>query len=251
MSLDRIELLAEVEIYNPSDYAFSLPSLSWQLSIENRELLSGEHQRPIEIEAQQKVLAELPVQVPFDTDLSVFRDSSTENELQYRLTSQAVVGHPKLPTELRLSGEDTGSFPLVRPPEIRVDKLTIRSFSSSHIDFELSVLVRNPNIFSLELEELEYRIAVDETNWISGKKNEQWLLSPKQHGSFTLPMRFSFREAGRQTVDLLMGGKEFVYQLQGSSGFQIHWREKSFGPFHVGINIEEEAMIIRPDFFGL
>ncbi len=206
------EITTTIVVENPNAVSITLSGFSYALDVEGVEFLSGDQSEGLEIEAFGESTIELPLQIGFrnlrDTlDAVRGRDEASyavEVDLQFSLPALGAVTIPV---------RREGTFPVVRPPAVRVGSLQLDSIGITGAELRLTLEVENPNSFAFSIESLDYAFAVDDRLWTDGSTDRPRRIPANGTDVVTAEFRISFTAFGRTVRELLLGDDDISYSF--------------------------------------
>lgn len=211
------ELTTEVLVDNPNAVGITLTGFSYTLTVEGVEFLSGTQTRGVSIPAFGERGFEFPVTVGFRNVVDTVGAIGDRTEASYTLDIDLSFELPVL-GDVTVPVRREGTFPIVRPPTVRVADLVLDSISISGARLSLSVAVENPNGFAFTLESLSYAFAVNERIWFDGATDRRRTIAAHGSGDVTASFSLSFTEFGRTVRDLLLGDDALDYSFVAEAG---------------------------------
>lgn len=210
------ELAAEILVDNPNAVGVTLTGFSYRLEVEGVEFLSGIQTRGISIPAFGERSFEFPVTIGFRNLVDTVGAVGDRDEASYTIDVDLSFELPVL-GEVTVPVRREGTFPIVRPPAVRVADLVLDSLTISGARLSLSVEVENPNGFAFALDSLSYSFAVNERIWFDGATDRRRTIAAHASEDVTASFTLSFTEFGRTVRDLLLGGDALDYSFSAEA----------------------------------
>jgi len=138
------ELTAEILVDNPNAVGITITGFTYTLIIEGVEFLAGTQTRGVSIPAFGERAFEFPVAVGFRNVVDTVGAVGDRDEANYTLDIDLSFELPVL-GDVTVPVRREGTFPIVRPPTVRVADLVLDSLTVSGARLSLSVEVENPN----------------------------------------------------------------------------------------------------------
>ncbi|MFW6293024.1 MAG: LEA type 2 family protein [Spirochaetota bacterium] len=212
LDFGEVELTAEVLVDNPNSVGITLTGFSYTLVVEGVEFLSGTQVRGVSLPGFSERTFEFPVTVGFRNVVDTVGAIGERDEASYALDVDLSFEVPVLGT-VTVPVRREGTFPIVRPPTVRVADLVLDSLSISGARLSLAVEVGNPNGFDFTLESLSYAFAVNERIWFDGATDRRRTIAANGREDVTASFSLSFAEFGRTVRDLLLGDDALEYSF--------------------------------------
>ncbi|MDY7027785.1 MAG: LEA type 2 family protein [Spirochaetota bacterium] len=251
LSFDRIDLEAAVAVRNPLPTGLKIEGYAYSLEASGRTLLSGRTEEPLQLDARSETVLTVSLSVPVEELAGLIREDAGRNILPYTLSLEVGISSPVASRPLNVNLSRSGELPVPRRPDIAIQELVITEFGNLDIAFDIVLRVANPNVFDISLENLGYRVVVDEIPWTEGSLQRTYIIPSEGEQTLRIPLEFNYLKVGRATVNLLVADKTLDYDLDGELQIGIQWKGRSLGSFGFGYSRSGAATIIRPDRFGL
>ncbi|MFP8488921.1 LEA type 2 family protein [Gracilimonas sp. Q87] len=216
LTLQDIELTADVKIDNPNNVKMDLSSYSYALDINEKNFVTGNEQRGMTINAKKSSVIQVPVTLTFSELLQTFQSMRDQDESDYSFAAEFGFDLPVLGT-VTVPVEYAGKIPVVKQPSISLSNFSIQNLSLSGADLLVELNVQNPNAFRLIVDELNFDLEVNGLRSFSGNISDQILIDRKSTQTVKLPFNISFLNAGMAAYHLLNSDEELEYKLTGST----------------------------------
>jgi LEA14-like dessication related protein len=216
LSFEQVDLVFDIEIDNPNSMGVSLAGFDYDLLLNNQSFLKGDQQKQMEIKAQDKATIEFPLTLQFHDIYTTYQRLKSEDEIGYTLKTGFSFDLPVLGV-VRIPVSASGRVPMVKLPVIRVQALKLENLTLSGASFELQLGLDNPNSWGVLLKGLDYHLAINGSEWISGKIEEKMNLAAKRTSPVTLPFSISFLKIGSSVYNVIAGGRGLNYNLSGGA----------------------------------
>jgi len=214
LSLADVDLLLGFEIDNPNAFGVRLDRLDYRLTVGGEPLASGDQPRGVEIGAGRRSRAEIPLSIAWDDLARVYRSLTGGGPAGYRLEAGFWFDVPVLGA-VRVPLTSDGDFPRLSMPRLSVVDLDVAGIDAGGARLELTLSLDNPNDFPLSIDDLDYSLELA-GNRVAGVEDAGRLTVGRGgRGSWTVPMRVDFAEAGRAVSQALTAGGSIDYRLDG------------------------------------
>lgn len=104
---------------------------------------------------------------------------------------------------------------LVRSPEIKLDKVTLKSTSLFQGDLEFTFNVTNPNPIGVTVDEMTYQLFIDDKKTLEGTSPQGLDLPAMATKSVVFPLTVNYMESVESLVDFFRKDS-FSYELKGT-----------------------------------
>ena len=112
---------------------------------------------------------------------------------------------------------------LVATPEVSLTSVELESMSFRKQTFLLGFEVVNPNPFPLPIEEIRYRVMLDDESFAGGETRASFTIPSRGKNSFVISVELDVLNRATQITSLLQGGMpdNVNYQVDGSLAVDI------------------------------
>lgn len=206
------EITTRIVVENPNAVSVTLTGFSYALDVEGVEFLSGDQREGLQIEAFGESEIDLPLRIGFRDLRDTLDAVRGEDDAAYAVEVDVRFDLPALGA-VTIPVRREGTFPIVRPPSVRVVALRLDSIGITGAELSLTMGVENPNAFAFSLESLDYAFAVDDRLWVDGATDRPRTVPANGSEDVTADFRISFAAFGRTVRDLLLGDEEIAYSF--------------------------------------
>lgn len=242
VSFDSAELLADVRIDNPNPVSVNLAGFDYDLQLAGRSMLAGERRRALRIGANEAASIEVPLKIDFADVRDIVRDVGSRDEIDYTLAMGLDIDVPVLGMRT-IPATTSGTLPVPSMPSVSLERLRVDELGWSGARATLELVVDNPNTFGLDLDRLNYDLAVNGDAWLSGDEGMTASVPAKGTGRVNIPVQLDFATIGRGAYRLLTGSGDFNYALDGN--LEGVAGDARLGAFDFDFNRRGEAGIQR------
>lgn len=216
LSLESVELTADVEIENPNNLAVDLSSYNYALDINDLNFISGSEESGMNIKAKQSNIVKVPITLGYSELLQTFQSLRDENESNFSFSAGFAFDLPILGM-VNIPVQYSGKIPVVKRPSISLENFTVENISLSGAELSIELNVENPNSFMLQMNRLSYDLRINGLESISGLMNEEINVEEGSSKTIKLPVSISFLNAGMSAYRILSGDEDLEYELTGST----------------------------------
>jgi LEA14-like dessication related protein len=180
ISTTSIELLPVISINNSNMFPIPINNISYQLSLNNQQLISGNSQS----------IGTLPANGSKDITLALELTNQSLDALQQLLFKDGQVDY-KINGKVNVVGLDIPfeQQSTLYMPQISIRNIAVDKASFDQIALAIEIDVTNKNKFQLPLENLTYRVSSNSTSLFEGSLQQQEIKSGQQR--LTLPLTFN------------------------------------------------------------
>jgi LEA14-like dessication related protein len=210
-----IDLVFDLQVDNPNPVKITLDHLDYELKLLNRSFLTGEQGMGMSLPANGLSQVKLPVRMEFEKLLSSYKELSKRDELPYQIALGLGFDVPLL-GRIRLPVQYQGRLPILKIPDISLNRLDIQRLTLQKADLILEFEVVNPNRFALMLDRLDYQLKLNGIDVGNGALSQSLKVEQGGQGRIRLPLTLNFMQAGRGLYTALLGDSGISYELNGA-----------------------------------
>lgn len=216
LSLQSVELTADVEINNPNNVAVDLSSYNYALDINDLNFISGNEESGMDIKAKDSNIVKVPLTLDYSELLQTFQTLRDENESNFNFTAGFAFDLPILGM-VNVPVEYSGKIPVVKRPSISLENFIVENISLSGAELSIELNIDNPNSFMLQMGQLEYDPRINGLESLTGSLNEEINIEEGASTNIKLPLSISFMNADMSAYRILTGDEDLEYELTGST----------------------------------
>ncbi|VAH57321.1 unnamed protein product [Triticum turgidum subsp. durum] len=213
ISLEKVELIADVLITNPNPVPIPLVDIEYLIESEGRKLMSGAIPDAGTIDAHGSETVKIPVLLIYDDIKSTYGDIKPGSIIPYLVK---VILHVDIPVIGRISLplEKAGEIPVPYKPDVDISKIKFEKFSFEEATATLHLNLDNKNDFDLGLNALDYEIWLSNVSIASAETKESTNIKKQEVTTMTLPISFRPKDFGSAMWDMIRG-KGTGYTIKG------------------------------------
>ncbi|KAJ8527598.1 hypothetical protein K7X08_015049 [Anisodus acutangulus] len=231
INLKKAEIVADVLVKNPNPIPIPLIDINYLIESDGRKLISGLIPDAGTIHAHSSETVKIPVNLVYDDIKNTYRDIKPGSIIPYRIKVDLIVDVPVF-GRLTLPLEKKGEIPVPHKPDIDLEKIHFKKFSSEEMVAVLKLKLANKNDFDLALNGLDYDVWLSDIN-IGGADLEKSAKIEKNGISYMdLPITFRPKDFGSALWDMLRG-RGTGYTMKGHINV-----DTPFGAMKLPINKE-------------
>jgi LEA14-like dessication related protein len=214
LSLDRIDLVFNVEVANP--YAVDLPllDLAYNVSSGGTSLLQGSIKPSGAVPARGTSVIQLPARITFASLIRTLKGVRPGSVVPYKADLTLGVDAPVV-GRLTLPLSKSGELPVPAAPEVELASFEIAKLGMDETKATAKLQVKNTNPFALNLSKLSIELALGANKVANTSLANSAKIGPGQSVAVDVPLSFSPRSFGLAVFNLLRGNKA-AYGLAGS-----------------------------------
>lgn len=241
-NFQEMHLTYDIKVANPNAASIQMLGYDYGLSINGDSFLTGDQTEKITVEASDESIFQVPMTINFSDLYDVVSGVATKDEASYRFLSHLNFDIPIL-GETEIPVEKQGKLPMVKLPKLNVQDLTIDNISLSSADVNLKLRLDNPNGFGLNIDQLNYDLIINGSQWAVGKALQDVNIKEKGITELSIPISLNIGQIGRSAYQILSGSESVAYKLKGN--FQFNALHKLLGTTDFDFNRTGKISINR------
>lgn len=195
-----ITMAFDVDVYNPNVFAIRAPRLRYALDVEGSRLFGSETTSPINLPKNKTGMLSFPVYISYLDLIQTYQALAHAPEAHYNLTGGLLF--PVVGRTLELPFSHEGTFPILRPPTFSDVSVHLGEVSPAGTRIDINALAKNPNVFSLGIENLGYTLKLGDLQIADVSATAGQTLGAGQ----TAPVHLSAEASTASTVLGFLGG---------------------------------------------
>ena len=214
LSLQKIDLVFNVEIANP--YAVDLPllDLAYAVGSGGTSLVQGNIKPSGAVPARGTSVIQLPARITFASLVRTLKDVRPGSVVPYKADMTVGIDAPGA-GRLTLPLSKSGELPVPAAPEVELYSFEIAKLGMDETKATAKVQVKNTNSFALNLSKISIELALGAHKVANTSLAKSEKIAPGQSVTVDVPLSFSPRSFGLAVMNLLRGNKA-AYSLIGS-----------------------------------
>lgn len=198
---------------NPNPFGLSLKSISYQLEIEGRHVVSGTPPKGLKIKSRGASQLTFPATVKFADLAPTLMTFLQKDSATFRASGHIGIDTPVGVIKLPLS--KSGTFPIPKLPAIRIQPPKIQNITLTGARVVFPIQLTNPNPFPLPFTGFDAALSVAGTRVGAAAVRPPAALPSKQSQVIELPIDINFASSGMAVANVVRGGSAQV-KLDGS-----------------------------------
>ena len=238
LSLERIDLVFNVEVANP--YAVDLPllDLAYTVGSGGTSLLQGSIKPSGAVPARGTSVIQLPARITFASLIRTLKGVRPGSVVPYKADLTLGVDAPVVGM-LTLPLSKSGELPVPAAPEVELSSFEIARLGMDETNATAKLQVKNTNPFALNLSKLSIELALGANKVANTSLAKSAKIAPGQSVAVDVPLSFAPRSFGLAVINLLRGNNT-AYSLVGSLEAGT-----PYGPLALPFNRNGNATITR------
>ncbi|WP_455381533.1 LEA type 2 family protein [Salinispira pacifica] len=213
VDLDNVRFSFSLRVENPGTGPAQLISQEAKLYVEGKPVWSSVGSEPLSIAAGAAHSIPYALELPRSRLQETVPGFQSKNELSWQLSASASTRLADGRVQER-SADRSGSFPIVRAPELEIRSLKIERYDLIETKLKLTIAVRNPNSFPLTFKSVDYIFSAEGRVWGEGTAAIPKALPPGNVTEVQIPLTLNFIEMGRNLLDTVAALGIVHYRLQ-------------------------------------
>jgi LEA14-like dessication related protein len=217
-----VSLNCLLNVENPNVFPIPFPKMDWDYSINKNSFIKSSvpNSAPLAADAVSPVTIKLTL--AYADIYKNFQSLLNAGEASGALSLTSALGVPAFADE-KQSFEGLNKIPLLKPPSIAFKGITVKNVNvfegllsgKSKIDFDIGFEIENKNNFSLSLDSLDYKLAVNGTRWAEGAAPKK-TIAPNQKISVPLNLSVNNLSLVKEIAAMVAGRKSNIpYVCEG------------------------------------
>ncbi len=239
-SFESAELYFYFSIENPGKRPLQLHSYRYSLEHNNTTLTASDNKlEGITVAGQSSYEIEVPVTVALGSPEPASTNNETASVLPYKMQLEIMTAKNVQSSEspegsgiqnseggmhqmhYSLTSHTEGTLILPQLPRLSIPEVIIRQFEHRIIRIEYMVEIENANPFPIELSPAVFTFTVGSTQWDKNNLPAVPEIAAHKKKTTAIEIRMNYLEAGRETVDILIGDKTLDYRLAGDTSARL------------------------------
>lgn len=159
LDLNGLTLGFDIEVNNPYSVPLPLTNLSYQLSSDSQQILSGNATQSSSIAAKSSRIINLPAAIQFNDLINTVSKLRPGVVVPYDAAIELAVDAPGV-GPLKLPLNKSGEFPIPAVPEVTVGSIQLDSLSLSKAVMLVQLNIKNLNDFPVKMTTLDYMLSL-------------------------------------------------------------------------------------------
>jgi LEA14-like dessication related protein len=215
ISFTGLDLLCKVNVENPNPIDIPFPEINWELFVNTNSFIKGIIKNNNAIKSRNTTVVDIPLRMTYAELVNAVRSLRDAKEADYLISLGAKFNLPVLGGKIfHLKHE--GTFPVLKVPSLSFRGINVQNISVNRLDFELNWEVENRNSFALDVKELAYGFAVNNSRWASGTVPGAPRVPPDT--KVLIPLRFSINTLTmvKDITEIIARGTDVAYACGGN-----------------------------------
>jgi LEA14-like dessication related protein len=214
LSLEKVDLVFDVEVSNPYGVSLPLVELGYIIGSGEQRIVDGTAKPSGAVPANGSKVIQIPAGIQFASLLSAVKGVRPGSVVPYTAELNLGVDAPVV-GRMNLPVSRSGELPVPAVPEVSLVGFDIGALSLDEVDATARLRVKNTNQFDLDLAKLGLDLALGGKQVARTSLASKAQLAPGQSATLDVPVSFSPRSVGTGVFNLLRGA-EAGYGISGS-----------------------------------
>jgi len=215
LDFTKAELLFSMDVENPNIFEIPMPKMDYDYKVNNNSFIRSSVQTGSALAAGAVTPVMVRLAVNYQDLFQSFHSLSSLNEVSSLLSMRSDFGIPALPEAPALM-EQAISLPLLKVPNLSFGGIRLKNMSLTNIEFELNWEVENNNNFAMNVKDLIFNFAVNNSTWASGRIPDYPQIAANRKTS--IPLTFSLNSLSmiRDITSIVTQGGNINYSCAGN-----------------------------------
>ncbi|MCL1929381.1 MAG: LEA type 2 family protein [Treponema sp.] len=167
LNFSKIDMIARIKVQNDNSFSIPFPEINWKLFVIDNSFINGVIKNNTKIAANAGTVVELPFSINYEGLYQAISGLLNSDEAPFRLDLSALFNIPVLGAKT-FNTSFSGSIPMLKAPALSFSGVKFNSLSINKVEFVLTWLVDNKNVFAVNLDKMDYNFTVNNTSWSQG-----------------------------------------------------------------------------------
>jgi LEA14-like dessication related protein len=220
-----LTLVFYLEIRNSSRLLYDLTQYDFRVVVQGTDYfaLKTTLESAIVVPREDKILISLPIKITYADLLERVPGAAGSSKLPCYVTGLLIFADSRKKEE-KVPFAFSGEFPIFKDLEILIQPLEVKTLTIGGTEFTFAFACRNGNSFDLTLENLAYRLAIEDRTISEGVIKGANQVAGGGEKTFSFPIMLDFFEVGRELFDLLKQ-PSVACELSGETRAESLWGE--------------------------
>ena len=214
LTFEGAELMLSLDVKNPNPIPIKLSGFDYALSVDGKTLTHGKQKNGLEIRARDRSVIELPVGIVFSDLMALAKGFADKDSVPFNIDANIEVNLPILGVR-SIPVSYKNQIPLPKAPSLSVKKLSVDKVNLTNATVKLELEVDNPNSFGVDLNRLNYDLAVNGQQWAKSSAIDVARIDKNTKSTISIPIRLEFATMGMTLYKTLTSSASMDYRLQG------------------------------------
>lgn len=208
LSLTEGKFRFDFNVSNPNSLGVSLSKITYDLRVNEKDLLKDTLPEGIKVPAKGAAVMSIPITLRYADLFNNLSEALNSDTLAYDLKGTMGIGPVSIPYQHK------GQLDMPKLPEIALTDIAINKLSLDGAAVKMTLKLKNPNDFDVNLNGLNYAIKLQDKEFASGLAKNVSPLSANGENLLNLDLKISFKELGRSALSILKGAGT-KYEIKG------------------------------------
>jgi len=215
ISFAGIQLLCKVNVENPNPIEIPFPETDWEFFLNANSFVKGIIKNGQPIGSRKTTVVEVPVSFEYLEVFNTFSSLIGKNEADFKVALDMKFNFPILGEKV-LSFQHEGILPLLQAPTLGFAGIKVKNVGLTAIDFDVIWEIENNNNFALNVKELFYDLAVNNSRWASGRVSNSPQIGANRKTQIPLTITINSLSMVRDLTDIITRGTSAAYSCNGN-----------------------------------
>ena len=209
---DEIEMNVKLLLKNQLPISFTADSVQYSIYINHVEVIKNQYKKSVSLEGSDSTWILLPIKLLSEQLFSILKESDQQqlDSVEYEIKTTF---YTDLLFKKQFDLHVTKLLPLIRPPQLLSKQVQLESLNFSRASLLFEVEIKNRTVYSIQAKDINFRIAIEDNEWIEGKLPGLTVIPEKSVTDLQIPIELSLKAVGKTLLDLIKKGKAVKYKL--------------------------------------
>lgn len=214
LSMEGVTILFDFEVDNPNEQSFKSGGYSYEFMLGDSSLARGEVREEFEIMGNDKSVIQIPVTFGYRDAMSSLGEFAGKDSVAYELKTEVDLDFGSFGSrEVPIAHQ--GHLPVPKIPDIVFRGFDVNEIGFSGVDVELNFRVRNPNIFKIYVNSVDYTMIVNGNEWVSTGIDKSYDLDSSTNTMITVPVKIGLNSVGTDAIRVIRDREPLDYEIRG------------------------------------
>jgi LEA14-like dessication related protein len=215
LDFTRAELLFTVNVENPNPFDLPSPQMAYDYLVNRNSVIKSSVETAAPLAAASVTPVAVRLAVNYADLYRSFQSLINLGEAPSLFSMRSDFSIPAFADDTFLT-EITGSLPLLKAPAVSFAGIRARNVGLTAIDFDVIWEVENNNSFAMNVKDLFYNLAVNNSQWASGRIPGAPQIGSNRKTQIPLSITISTLSMVRDLTDIITRGASAAYSCNGN-----------------------------------